>query len=253
MSRYAHVYLSPHLDDAALSCGGRIWLQAQAGERVLVVTVFAGCPAPQIQLSPFAQAMYGEWGLSADASAARQREDVAAMALLGAEPVHWPYADCIYRQTPDGRFPYDSEEALWGDVHPADESLVLELAVRFAELAVNPGGTLYTPLTVGHHVDHQIVRRAAEASGHGLVYYEDYPYAQDLQALEAVVAGDCYRPEPVLLSPEALEARISAIARYTSQVSFLWADADEMAAAVRAIAARTGDGTPAERYWKRGA
>ena len=39
---YNHVYLSPHLDDIALSCAGRIAAQVAAGELVLVVTVFSG-------------------------------------------------------------------------------------------------------------------------------------------------------------------------------------------------------------------
>ena len=36
-----HVYLSPHLDDAVLSCGGAIHRAGAAGEAVLVITVFA--------------------------------------------------------------------------------------------------------------------------------------------------------------------------------------------------------------------
>ncbi len=40
--RYEHIYLSPHLDDVALSCGGRIVKQRSKGENVLVVTVFTG-------------------------------------------------------------------------------------------------------------------------------------------------------------------------------------------------------------------
>ena len=52
-----HVYLSPHLDDAVLSCGGMIHRQAQAGERVVVVTVCAGDPPPG-PLSDFARSLH---------------------------------------------------------------------------------------------------------------------------------------------------------------------------------------------------
>ena len=38
LARYTRVYLSPHLDDAALSCGGTI-----APDRALVITL---CTAP---------------------------------------------------------------------------------------------------------------------------------------------------------------------------------------------------------------
>jgi len=300
---HTHVYLSPHLDDAVLSCGGRIWQQVQAGERALVVTIFAGVPSPDAPLSPFAQALHALWGL-ADAIAARREEDTAALALLQAEAVYWPYLDCIYRRAPDGSFFCDGEETLFGEVHPAEGALIAELAGRFRALTLEQGGTLYAPLAVGHHVDHQVVRRAV-AGIEDVVYYEDYPYAEEPGALEAAlgrkrstsspspwppptggggiippskgdeqpvassedgspavpppVVGEVrwggfpeqWRAELVALSPQALEAKIAAIACYGSQLEALgWAGASEMAAAVRTFAERTvGDG-PAERYWR---
>jgi len=248
---YIHVYLSPHLDDVALSCGGRIWQQVQAGERVLVVTTFAGTPGPGAPLSSFAQELHARWEHPADAAARRQDEDLAAWALLGAEALHWPYSDCIYRQIPDGRFPYASEEALWGPVHPAEEGLVAELAAQLAALPLVRGSTVYAPLGVGHHVDHQIVHCAAETWGRALVYYEDYPYAKDPQAVQAALEGWQWQAEWVELSEEALKAKIGASACYCSQLSTFWADVTEMAAAVRAFAEQAGSGGLAERYWSR--
>jgi hypothetical protein len=53
-----------------------------------------------------------------------------------------------------------------------------------------------------------------------------------------------------MLSEEALEARIAAIACYGSQfITLGWADAAEMAQAVRSFAIRIGEGVPAEQYW----
>lgn len=251
MDAYTHIYLSPHLDDAVLSCGGRIWQQAREGARVLVATVFGDIPPPDAPLSPFAQSLHARWGHPADAASRRQEEDRAALALLGAEAVHWPYTDCIYRRTPDGRFPYASEESLWGAVYPAEESLVAELARRIAALPLERGGALYTPLGVGHHVDHQIVRHAACDSGRAPIYYEDYPYARDPQAVQVALGEEQWQSELVPLSTEALEAKIAAIACYRSQLSTFWADAAEMAASIQAFAEHTGNGRPAERYWKR--
>jgi len=244
-----HVYLSPHLDDAVLSCGGRIWQQVQAGERVLVVTVFAGTPASGAPLSPFAQELHARWGHLADAATRRREEDLAALALLGADAVHWLYTDCIYRQTPDGRFPYASEEALWEEVHPAERGLVAELATRLVALPLTPDSTVYAPLGVGHHVDHQIVRRAAEVCGHTSVYYEDFPYAKDPRAMQAALEKGQWQAKSVPLCEEALEAKIAAVACYHSQLGTFWAGVVEMAAAVRTFAERTGSGRPAERYW----
>jgi LmbE family N-acetylglucosaminyl deacetylase len=251
--QYTHVYLSPHLDDAVLSCGGRIWQQVQAGARVRVVTVFAGVPASGTPLSPFAQELHARWEHPTDAVANRREEDRSALGRLGAETIHWPYADCIYRQAPDGHFPYASVAALWGEIHPAEERLVTELATQVTALPLSEDSTVYAPLGVRHHVDHQITRRAAEAAGLALTYYEDYPYAEDPHRVRLALAEQPARAELILLSEGALEAKTSAIARYRSQISTFWADATDMAAAIRAFAERTGNGLLAERYWQLGA
>ncbi len=264
--KYPHIYLSPHLDDAVLSCGGRIWQQTQAGEHVLVVTIFAGAPTTDAPLSSFARELHARWGHLADATDRRQEEDLSALALLGAKAVHWPYTDCIYRQTPDGRFPYASEEALWGRVDSAENGLVTELAARITALVPSRNDTdasasvIYAPLGIGHHVDHQIVCGAASGTltsatfGRGLVYYEDYPYAGDSQAVQAALEiepGEMqWRAEVTPLSEKALKAKIAAIACYRSQLGTFWASLVEMATAIRAFAEQTGSGRPAERYWK---
>ncbi len=251
--RYDHVYLSPHLDDVVLSCGGRIWQQTQTGAQVLVITVFAGSPAPDAPLSPFAQALHARWGDPADAVAERRREDRAALSALGADASHWPHADCIYRRAPDGTFPYASEDALWGPIHPVEEHLIEELAARLRDLSAS-GGTLYAPLAAGRHVDHRIVRRAAEQAEKGLIYYEDFPYAEDRAAVAAALepSAEAWRQEHASLSPQAMATKIAAIACYRSQVSTFWEAEETMMSHVRAFAERVGEDGPAERYWRLG-
>jgi LmbE family N-acetylglucosaminyl deacetylase len=255
VNRCARVYLSPHLDDAVLSCGGRIWQEVQAGKSVTVVTVFAAGPEPGASLSSYAQTLHARWGQPSDAVEKRQQEDREALALLGAEAVHWPYRDCIYRRTARGDYAYASEEALWGRMHPADEDLIRDLTGRIRALPLRLDGTLYVPLAVGQHVDHRIVRGAAEqcAVAHdpgALTYYEDFPYAQDPRSLEAAMLEGQEEAELVPLSHDALEAKIAAVACYRSQLSTFWDGRAEMAAALRAFAEQGGNGVPVERYWR---
>ena len=249
-NRHAHVYLSPHLDDAVLSSGGSIWEQVQAGESIKVVTIFAGPPDPDVPLSPFAQSLHARWRMSVDAVKTRQEEDREALARLGARPCHWSYRDAIYRRTPDGGYAYTSEDALWGSVHPSEAELVHELGDRIGELALVPRGTLYVPLAVGAHIDHRIVRWAAEGGGRALLYYEDFPYAEDPERVDAALGEGRWRPAVVPLSDEALEAKIAAVACYRSQMSSFWGSREEMAASVRAFAERIGGAGAAERYWR---
>jgi LmbE family N-acetylglucosaminyl deacetylase len=251
MASYAHIYLSPHLDDAVLSCGGHIWQQVRAKARVQVVSIFAGTPAASQPLSPFVQELHTRWGDQVDAASRRREEDLAALDILGADAIHWSYTDCIYRQIADGKFPYASEESLWEEVHPAEQGLLEELTAQIVALPLSPGGLIYAPLGIGHHVDHQIARRAAEASGRTSVYYADYPYAEDLQAVQTALelTEKRWRTELVFLSQRALDAKVAAIACYRSQLSTFWSNLAEMKATIRAFAEQTGSGRPAERYW----
>ena len=186
----------------------------------------------------------------ANAARRRQEEDFEALTLLGAEGRHWPYTDCIYRWIPDVGFPYDSEESLWGAIHPGEEHLVDEIVTRLRKLKLATGGTLYGPAGIGHHVDHQIVRLAADRMACDVTYYEDFPYAGEApdKVMEALGAGG-WDAHLTVLSEQALVAKIAAIACYRSQISTFWSDQTELAATVREFARKVGEDAPAERYW----
>ncbi len=57
MASVQHIYLSPHYDDAALSCGGAIVRHDLASEAALVATIFGGKP-DYARLSPFAHSIH---------------------------------------------------------------------------------------------------------------------------------------------------------------------------------------------------
>jgi LmbE family N-acetylglucosaminyl deacetylase len=256
---YQRIYLSPHLDDAVLSCGGRIYQERQAGLPVLVVTLMAGDPPPEAAETPFASALHASWGLDTHSNpvAVRRAEDEEALSVLGAHSVHWGWPDCIYRRHPTTKeFLYHSEAHLFGPVQLIERGLIVNIARRLAALPLAPGGRVYTPMTVGGHVDHRLVRQATEAwrvpEGE-LVYYEDYPYVERPEALAAILEnGSVWRDEIVPLSEAATAAKIAAVACYRSQISTFFANTDEMAQRLRAYAASASGGAGrAERYWYR--
>lgn len=248
-AEYNHIYVSPHLDDAVLSCGGQIWQQTQAGENVLVLTVFAGGPANNLKLSPFAQQLHSRWEEPGDAAAARRLEDRMAVATLGAQAAHCSYTDCIYRQIASGEFPYASEESLWGPIHPEEKLLVAEIQAQLASLPAAQSGVFYAPLSVGDHVDHKIIRQAAECLNRPVIFYEDFPYARDRQAVRSKLGGEDWTAKVSWLSEQALEAKTAAIACYRSQLSTFWTSIEEMSASIRTFAEQVGQGAPAERTW----
>jgi LmbE family N-acetylglucosaminyl deacetylase len=249
VSKYRHLYLSPHLDDVVLSCGGRIHQLTLVGKSVLVVTVFAGSP----HLSPgaadgvpslYIAGLHQRWKTATDAPAVRRAEDRAALRVLRADFHHLPYPDCIYRQHPvTGEFLYQSDGDIFAEVHPVEFSLAAELEKVLAAWVGAPETvTIYAPLTAGHHVDHQIVAAAAlglQATGHRVLFYEDYPYTKDPAALPAArrrMGGDNWQPESFPLSAQDLTAKTNAVLCYRSQLSTFF-DADvEVGQRLRAYA-----------------
>lgn len=242
------IYLAPHLDDAVLSCGGQIVEETQRGERVLVVTLMAG--DPPAGLSGYAESLHLRWQLAQDAVAARRREDEAACALLGAGTQHWDVPDCIYRTDPATGAPlYLSDADIFGPVHPADRPLVEALTAQLAGLP--PCRRIVAPLTVGHHVDHQLTRLAAErAFGTRLEYYEDFPYVQTPGSLDFLLddapTGVDWASTAIPVSEAALRAKVDAILAYESQLSTFFTDRADLERQVFGYAASVGG----ERAWR---
>jgi LmbE family N-acetylglucosaminyl deacetylase len=268
MKRYRYLYLSPHYDDTALSCGGLAHRQAQAGQAVLSVTVCAAPPSSQ-HYSAYATAMHQLWGDPGDIIATRQAEDQAAMVVLGLEAAYLNFSDCIYRgDLTAGQWFYNSDAEIFGEIHPGDRALSRQIAAAVEVLPISKAETtLYAPLTVGHHVDHQLAHHAARlllAQGYRVVFYEEFPYADPdypyrhrpgesnpysvaFALAEPHNAG--LKPERVELSEANLAAKVDSIRAYASQMTMLFGDAASMAEVVQRYAWQVGEDRPAERLW----
>jgi LmbE family N-acetylglucosaminyl deacetylase len=249
---YDAIYLSPHLDDVTLSCGGQVFQATNAGQRVLIVTITAGDP-PQAAVSGYAQSLHDRWELVTDAVAVRRAEDKAANGILGAATLHWSVPDCIYRYHPTTGAPlYVSDPDIFGDLHPAELALVATLCEQMTALPAHH--QLYVPLTIGHHVDHQLTRLAAERTfpQAALCYYEDYPYAQKPDALATVIPDRApnglptWQATTIPLTEAAIQAKIAAIAAFKSQVSTFFQDTADLERQIRTFAASVGG----ERLWR---
>ena len=246
---YDAIYLSPHLDDAALSCGGQIYQRTAVGQSILVVTIMAGDP-PDGPFSEFAESLHRRWKLAAaEVATARRAEDATACAHLGAEYAHWTTLDCVYRVEPGSGQPlYPTWLEVITAVHPADQPLIRQLAGQLAGLP--PAGEIFAPLAVGGHADHRVGRAAAEACfGERLSYYEDYPYVAAAGALTAVLDPDdpAWQAQPIPLSPAALAAKLASITAYASQFHSFFEDEADLAEKVGGYAALVGG----ERVWRK--
>lgn len=225
------LYLSPHLDDAALSCGGLIWEQAHSGDEVSLWTICAGDPPPG-PLSLFAEFVHARWGTGRQASAARRAEDILSCAVLGAAFHHLSIPDCIYRRSPKtGEALYGSEEALFSPVHPEEIPLVNKLRRQFSRV-FKAVANVVCPLALGGHIDHRLVRAATEKAGCSLWYYADYPYILNNEIPPSFLQTPGCEERLFPVSKEGLTAWAASVAAYTSQISTFWPHLTAMRSAI---------------------
>lgn len=255
---HRHIFLSPHFDDVAYSCGGTLGVQVSVGLRPLVITVFGGSPEPGITLSSFAMDVHRRMGFSQDVQTAiqtRRREDAAAMELLGVDYLWFDYPDAIYRGTP--AYYTSDNQLMGGEVQPGDRKIDEELAEILVSLRKRlPDTVWYAPLAVGRHVDHQLVCSAADRLtqlGARVNLYEDFPYVarhSDALANRLEEFGNTLEPGLVEMS-EMLHQRLDASAKYASQTASNFGDEANM---VKSMTNYTHSIRPVEtvyleRYW----
>jgi LmbE family N-acetylglucosaminyl deacetylase len=234
--------LSPHLDDAAFSCGGLLALLTDAGWTVCMATAFTRTVLPA---QGFALACQLDKGLSpeVDYMALRRAEDRDAAAILGVSPRHLDLLEAPHRG-------YEAAPALFGPVREEDE-VWRPLATLVAALVdeLRPDLVL-APQGLGGHVDHrQTIRAVLHIMPAGRVlWYRDTPYAIRDRGAAPDPALPPLPPATMTLPPAQLDRKVAASCAYRSQVGFQFGGAEGAGAALRRFAREEGEGAPAERY-----
>ncbi len=218
------VILSPHLDDAVLSC----WHLLSGPGEVGVINVFAGSP-PAGSGASWWDRMTGATD-SATRMQERRAEDSEAFAIAGRTAVHLDFLDAQYE--------------------PADQPF--ERIVATLRGLIDSDAVVYAPAALGDHGDHEQVRRAGlalAASGQDVRLYADHPHAvrrgwptwvngTDPAVGRQVVEQWDQRLDPVGLArtrPEIhhldvaeQECKLRAVSAYRTQVPGLGADFGEI-------------------------
>jgi LmbE family N-acetylglucosaminyl deacetylase len=226
------IYLSPHLDDVVLSCGGIIWEQRQVGQDVEIWTLCAGDP-PRGKLSTYAVQLHARWGLLTDPTAARREEDKQACQILGVKCRHFDLPDIIYRRTFSGDYEVHSDDDLFRPLTPYDENLVPLLAGQLGmELPSN--ARLVSPMGVGGHSDHRLARAIAEKLPLELWYYPEFPYTvRHPEAIDRLLMP-AWQLVVYEISTKGLADWQNSIAAYRSQISSFWQSESDMRVSLEA-------------------
>ncbi len=238
------LFLSPHLDDVAFSCGGLAAQLGDAGWRTVMATAFTRTIHPA---TGFALACQLDKGLGpeVDYMALRRAEDAAAAAMLGTEAVWLDLPEAPHRG-------YHSAPALFGPMLEADP-IVPPLTAAFRDLRDRLAPALVlAPQGLGNHVDHRQVILAALAvfDPAQMAFYRDTPYVirePGAPAWERVPL----LPRSIVGIATGLGRKIAASAAYASQIGFQFKGAAALDDALRSFAVREGNGAPAEAFLAR--
>ena len=233
------IALSPHLDDAAFSCGGTLALLARAGWQVTLCTVFTrSVPQPK----GFALACQLDKGLGpeVDYMALRRAEDAAACAALHARPLWLDFGEAPHRG-------YACARALFAPPRDGD-GIVAPLAWALRAVLDPAPDLVLAPQAVGGHVDHvQLVRALREVlpERQAVLWWVDFPYSLKPHSHPARPFAEAMLALPERAVQGDAEARLAACAAYVSQLGFQFGGQGGLARALDAAG-------PAERFREQG-
>lgn len=245
------VILSPHLDDAALSCGGL--LTALAGRAsTLVVSIHCGNP-------PITATNPGRHRKGFIHPKIRRREDRIAMHAIEVDFVHLGFPDGVYRRSPtSGELLYRTPRERWVLPRVEDALHVEELYLVLKRLTDDMGRfLLVSPMGIGHHVDHMLTAQVAlrlASRKRSILFYEDFPYVVDPRVGSGAEDG----PELALARlqlraterhalPVEVSQKVALLRHYETQIPLLFGND---AAMQDALGGRQHDGRPSEFYWR---
>ncbi len=244
--------LSPHMDDAVLSCGGFI---SAASQKMRCVTLTLCTSDPDLEVNeapPHGIALPSE----------RRHEEAAAMEALGCELIQLDFMDAIYRKDRRGekKSLYPTLDSLWsmpveGDLHYRN---VLSQKIQPVLKSFESAPTLIlTPAGVGHHVDHILCTQTLLSLVPDLgsvMLYEDFPYVVDQG--EHLGVSDSIGAALQRLNLRGMErfefysnidAKASLIRNYPSQLDTIFGGANH----IQSVLAKSGvENTAVERFWQ---
>lgn len=245
------LFVSPHFDDVAFSCGGTAFALTQRGWATTLCTVFTKSIANP---TGFALACQLDKGLAADVdylALRRAEDDAAARALDVSENVRLDFAEAPHRG-------YESAAALFGEF-AATDAIVPPLEARL-EAVARDYSVIFAPQALGSHVDHRRVRDAIHAvaaslgSATRIVWYRDAPYVlrEPLARPSEYLARESSAVFVYSLDARALAAKLDACAAYSTQLGFQFGGEPAMRSALASFAVaegrRFGSDAPSESF-----
>lgn len=230
------VFISPHLDDALLSCGGLIsFLKDKT--KVVVITVFTHAHDSPKNLSTRRFVSLSGYQNSQSLFSDRRFEDQDILNSLKVECLHLGFTDSLYRLKPKLSF-WESvlgkiiPEVLFvyptyrwhiktGNISSHDNLIIDDIQKKLNEIVFkfdNP--TIFSPSAIGGHLDHRIIRNICEKTFPKAIFWSDFPY----NFRQSTYANEVADNRGTLVWDKHLEQKIVWIKKIKTQVKALFPD-----------------------------
>lgn len=227
------LFMSPHLDDAILSCG-ELLLNISPYSKITIVTVFTEGSAPPYTYSANMNLkLCGNFKDARNLFHARRKEDARACAAMGVKYAHLGFLDASFRKKKNKNaltaniaqhipefshiYPTYRWNILSGKISGNDRENIEIISNKMREYAHDRNKRLiFCPLGIGNHVDHVLVSKICRKIFSNLIFWEDFPYNTKIRVSKKDIIGKIGLGFPDMLMRAEEKARI--ISFYKSQI-----------------------------------
>lgn len=221
------VFLSPHQDDAALSCA-ELLSQLSGKTELTIINFFTKSSEKSYTLSAKKFLQASGYDDANDLYKERKKEDIAALSTFKAKVINFDFEDALFRKKKHSsflgkllpEFDHIYPTYRWHIVKKiASNDYVVSEIKKKLQVYKNKKILVFAPYGVGMHADHRIAREVCEELFEKYVLYSDFPYnVRENMHYLSNKKEDIYK-----LKPDMKKKRL-VIGGYKTQVSGLFPD-----------------------------
>lgn len=199
------IFLSPHFDDAVLSCGLLLDSLQKNKKNILVVTVFT--KASKKPYSKDAKVFVYKSGYkdAEELFARREVENGNALRLFNAKYLHLDFTDAVFRKN-----------NYW-----ENQKLKKNLTQTINNIKTPPKTLILVPLGVGKHPDHLLINGLVKRMKTPTIFWEDFPYNTNPYFVKRFFRFNYKYREAFILKDSKNINKTKAIKMYKSQIGML--------------------------------
>lgn len=239
------LFISPHMDDIALSCGGTLISHINQLNDVRILSVFSEFGSED--KNDFVRSILSNMDYNKSAGdsfgTVRRREEMALSRLINTNIILGGFNDAAWRCC-------DSEEKLF-NLAP-DENLISAISSKLISInrEFSPD-TIFVPKGLGSHIDHIAARDAALKvfEKKKILFYEDFPYCYNLPDIQ--VSKPIHDQKLSMVRTDItpfIKWKIRLINCYKSQTRFLFKSEKNMISIVKSSS--LDNGRCYEKFWR---